>query len=74
MRRVHDAHMRIGHVHLKVADLDRAIAFYRDVLGLELTAAKPGSTPRVSPSMTWSNQGPSTPTSSPTRSRSCTPA
>lgn len=24
---------RIGHVHLKVADLDRAIAFYRDVLG-----------------------------------------
>ena len=27
----------IGHVHLKVADLKRAIAFYRDVLGLELT-------------------------------------
>jgi catechol 2,3-dioxygenase len=27
----------IGHVHLKVADLDRALAFYRDVLGLELT-------------------------------------
>ena len=27
---------RIGHVHLKVADLDRAIAFYRDVLGFEL--------------------------------------
>lgn len=26
---------RIGHVHLKVADLDRAIAFYRDVLGFE---------------------------------------
>ncbi|KUF12770.1 VOC family protein [Pseudoponticoccus marisrubri] len=25
---------RIGHVHLKVADLDRAITFYRDVLGL----------------------------------------
>jgi len=23
--------VRIGHVHLKVADLDRAIAFYRDV-------------------------------------------
>ena len=30
--------MRIGHVHLKVADLDRAIAFYRDVLGLSVTA------------------------------------
>ena len=28
--------MRIGHVHLKVADLDRAIGFYRDVLGLDL--------------------------------------
>lgn len=27
----------VGHVHLKVADLERAIAFYRDVLGLELT-------------------------------------
>ena len=30
---------RIGHVHLKVADLDRAIAFYRDVLGFEVTQA-----------------------------------
>ncbi|HET9069786.1 MAG TPA: VOC family protein [Amaricoccus sp.] len=28
---------RIGHVHLKVADLDRALAFYRGVLGFELT-------------------------------------
>ncbi|MCV3271414.1 VOC family protein [Roseobacter sinensis] len=27
----------IGHVHLKVANLDRAIAFYRDLLGFELT-------------------------------------
>src|SRR5687768_17753913 len=27
---------RIGHVHLKVADLPRAIAFYRDVLGFDL--------------------------------------
>ncbi len=27
---------RIGHVHLKVSDLERAIAFYRDVLGFEL--------------------------------------
>ncbi len=26
----------IGHVHLKVSDLPRAIAFYRDVLGFEL--------------------------------------
>src|SRR6188474_1656642 len=28
---------RIGHVHLKVADLHRGIRFYRDVLGFELT-------------------------------------
>ena len=27
----------MGHVHLKVADLDRALEFYRDVLGFELT-------------------------------------
>jgi catechol 2,3-dioxygenase len=31
------AQTRIGHVHLKVADLDRALRFYRDVLGFELT-------------------------------------
>ncbi|MDP9355761.1 MAG: VOC family protein [Chloroflexota bacterium] len=28
---------RIGHVHLKVADLERAIRFYRDTLGFEVT-------------------------------------
>ncbi len=27
---------RIGHVHLKVADLDRSLKFYRDVLGFSL--------------------------------------
>ncbi len=32
-----DPRVRVGHVHLKVADLERAIAFYRDVLGFELT-------------------------------------
>ncbi len=32
-----DPRVRIGHVHLKVADLERAIHFYRDVLGFELT-------------------------------------
>ena len=30
------AETRIGHVHLKVADLDRAIGFYRDYLGFDL--------------------------------------
>jgi catechol 2,3-dioxygenase len=28
---------RIGHVHLKVADLNRAVAFYQGVLGFEVT-------------------------------------
>ena len=32
-----DPGVDIGHVHLKVADLDRAIEFYRDVLGFDLT-------------------------------------
>ncbi len=29
--------VRVGHVHLKVADLERSLAFYRDVLGFEVT-------------------------------------
>jgi catechol 2,3-dioxygenase len=32
-----DPGVSIGHVHLKVADLERAIDFYRGVLGFELT-------------------------------------
>ncbi len=28
---------RIGHVHLKVADLDRSLKFYRDILGFDVT-------------------------------------
>jgi catechol 2,3-dioxygenase len=35
-RAIHPA-THIGHVHLKVADLERALGFYRDVLGFELT-------------------------------------
>jgi catechol 2,3-dioxygenase len=31
-----DADVRIGHVHLKVADIDRALAFYCGVLGFQL--------------------------------------
>ena len=33
-----DPQTRIGHVHLTVSDLDRSLAFYRDVLGFEETA------------------------------------
>ena len=34
---IHPA-VRVGHVHLRVSDLDRAIGFYRDALGLVVTA------------------------------------
>lgn len=33
-----DPRTRIGHVHLTVSDLERSLAFYRDVLGFEETA------------------------------------
>lgn len=36
-----DPSVRIGHVHLKVADLDRALGFYRDVLGFEVMVRLP---------------------------------
>src|SRR5262245_48059490 len=32
-----DTGVRIGHVHLKVADIERALSFYCGVLGFELT-------------------------------------
>lgn len=32
-----DPRVRIGHVHLRVADLGRSLGFYRDVLGFEVT-------------------------------------
>ena len=33
-----DPRVDIGHVHLKVADIDRALAFWVDVLGFDLQA------------------------------------
>jgi catechol 2,3-dioxygenase len=33
----------IGHVHLKVSDVPRAVAFYRDVLGLDEQARLPSA-------------------------------
>jgi catechol 2,3-dioxygenase len=33
-----DPRTRIGHVHLTVSDLERALSYYRDVLGFEPTA------------------------------------
>ncbi len=32
------ANTRIGHVHLKVADINRSLAFYKDLLGFEVMA------------------------------------
>jgi len=42
-RRPIDPGVSIGHVHLKVADLGRALGFYRDVLGFEVTQFYPGA-------------------------------
>ena len=38
-----DPRVSIGHVHLKVADLERAIGFYHGVLGFEVTQRWGGS-------------------------------
>ncbi len=35
--------VRIGHVHLKVADIDRGLSFWRDVLGFEVMQRRPGA-------------------------------
>jgi catechol 2,3-dioxygenase len=37
------AGLRIGHVHLRVGDLDRGEAFYRGALGLDLTRRRQGA-------------------------------
>jgi catechol 2,3-dioxygenase len=38
-----DPGVTVGHVHLKVADIDRALGFYRDILGFEVKASMPGA-------------------------------
>ena len=38
-----DSRVEIGHVHLKVSDLDRSVAFYADVLGFEVTQRMDGT-------------------------------
>ena len=63
-----DPGVRIGHVHLKVADLQRALDFYCGVLGFTLTTSRPGRRlhlgGRLSPSPglnTWESLGGSPP-------------
>ena len=41
-KRIHPR-VDIGHIHLKVADLDRAVGFYHGVLGFEITQRTPGA-------------------------------
>jgi catechol 2,3-dioxygenase len=36
-----DPKVKVGHVHLNVADLERSVAFYRDVLGLRVLLRLP---------------------------------
>jgi catechol 2,3-dioxygenase len=43
-----DPRVRIGHIHLKVADLDRSIAFYHGVFGSRSRSAG-ARRPRSSP-------------------------
>jgi len=35
--------VRIGHVHLRVSDIERSLAFWRDVLGFEVMQRRPGA-------------------------------
>jgi catechol 2,3-dioxygenase len=64
-----DARVTIGHVHLKVADLERAVAFYCDGLGFELTQRMGSSAAFVSAGgyhhhiglNTWESRGGSPP-------------
>src|SRR6476469_3202015 len=65
-----DPGTRIGHVHLKVADLERALAFYCGVLGFELTQRYGRDAAFISAGgyhhhiglNTWESQGGSPPT------------
>ncbi|MBS1631263.1 MAG: VOC family protein, partial [Bacteroidetes bacterium] len=36
MKYIIPSNTRIGHVHLKVADIERSLRFYRDILGFEI--------------------------------------
>ncbi|HEX2452265.1 MAG TPA: VOC family protein [Vicinamibacterales bacterium] len=69
MQKPLDSHVDIGHVHLKVADLDRAIAFYSGVLGFEVMQRMGNSAAFLSAGgyhhhiglNTWESQGGSPP-------------
>ena len=64
-----DPRVDIGHVHLKVSDIDRALGFYRDVLGFEEMARIGGQAAFISAGgyhhhiglNTWESKGGSPP-------------
>src|SRR6476659_10514632 len=64
-----DTQVRIGHVHLKVADLERALRFYCGILGFQLTQRYGAQAAFVSAGgyhhhiglNTWESQGGSAP-------------
>src|SRR5213595_2033154 len=79
-----DPQVRIGHVHLKVTDLERALRFYCGVLGFELTQRYGAQAAFVSAGgyhhniglNTWESQGGSPPLRAPrafTTRPSCPP-
>jgi len=39
--------VRVGHVHLMVSDVDRALGFYRELLGLKITGYFPEAPPHL---------------------------
>lgn len=41
MNTYHPTGLRIGHVHLKVANLERSLGFWRDVIGLKVMQRRP---------------------------------
>ena len=64
-----DPRVDIGHVHLKVADIERALGFYRDVLGFDVTQRRGDSAAFISAGgyhhhiglNTWESRGGSPP-------------
>jgi len=64
-----DPRVDIGHVHLKVSDIDRSLAFYRDILGFDLTQRMAGQAAFLSAGgyhhhlglNTWESRGGSSP-------------
>ena len=64
-----DPRVDIGHVHLKVSDIDRSLAFWRDVLGFEVQQRMGGQAAFISAGgyhhhlglNTWESKGGSAP-------------